>query len=164
MAGLADEMVFMDTSGSCDQTNACVTFIFAATKIGPLPIVVILHTSQSQEIYTHSFQCAKDYLEETCQKVFQPKIVMTDDSSAERNALRTVFPNSTLLLCIFHVNQALWRWLWQSDHEVIKEHRQSVMTKIRTVMYANTMQEAEITMYDLSKWRKLRKIKSLKNI
>lgn len=96
MAGLADEMVFMDTSGSCDQTNACVTFIFAATKIGALPAVVILHTSQSQENYTHSFQSAKDYLEETCQKVFQPKIVMTDDSSAERNALRTVSPNSRL--------------------------------------------------------------------
>lgn len=161
MAGLADEMVFMDTSGSCDQTNACVTFIFAATKIGALPIVVILHTSQSQENYTHSFQCAKDYLEETCQKVFQPKIVMTDDSSAERNALRTVFPNSRLLLCIFHVNQALWRWLWQSEHEVIKEDRQSVMKKFRTVMYANTMQEAEIRMYDLSNEEKVKKNKKL---
>lgn len=32
MAGLADEMVFIDTSGSCDQTNACVTFYICSFK------------------------------------------------------------------------------------------------------------------------------------
>lgn len=46
---MAGEMVFMDTNGSCDQTNTCVTFIFAATKIGALPIVVIL---DKRKLYT----------------------------------------------------------------------------------------------------------------
>lgn len=36
MASLVDEMVYIYTSGPCDQLNACVTFIFAATKIGAL--------------------------------------------------------------------------------------------------------------------------------
>ncbi|KAJ2952467.1 hypothetical protein O0L34_g6778 [Tuta absoluta] len=161
MAGLGDEMVFIDTSGSCDQTNTCVTFIFAATKIGALPIVVILHTSQSEKNYTHCFQSAKKCLEETCQKVFEPKIAMTDDSSAERNALRTVFPNTRLLLCIFHVNQALWRWLWQSEHDVSKEDRQSVMKKFRIVMYADTMQEAEMRTSELLNEEKVKTNKKL---
>lgn len=52
--GLVDEMVFIDTSGSCDQTNACVTFLFAATKIGALPVVVILHTSQLHKCFPNS--------------------------------------------------------------------------------------------------------------
>ncbi|KFM83160.1 hypothetical protein X975_10119, partial [Stegodyphus mimosarum] len=28
------DIVFVNTSGSCDQTNTCVTFMFTATKIG----------------------------------------------------------------------------------------------------------------------------------
>ena len=149
MAGLADEMVFIDTSGSCDQTNTCLTFVFAGTKIGALPIAIILHTSQSQENYVHVFQSLKCFLTQVCDKEFQPAVIMTDDSKAERNALREVFPTSWLLLCIFHVNQALWRWLWQSDHGISKEDRQPIMKMFRKVMFADTIREAEINMSDL---------------
>lgn len=96
VAELADEMIFIDSSGSCDQTNTCVTFIFVAINV--LPLTVILHTSQSQNNYTIAFQTAKTFLEKTCNKTFQPVLIMTDDSSAERNALRKVLPNSRLLL------------------------------------------------------------------
>lgn len=47
--GLADEIVFIDTSGSCDQSNTCVTFIFAASHIGALPVAIILHANQTEE-------------------------------------------------------------------------------------------------------------------
>ena len=33
----------------------------------------------------------------------EPEIVMTDDSSTEREALSKVWPNARLLLCIFHI-------------------------------------------------------------
>ncbi|KAE9522119.1 hypothetical protein AGLY_017463 [Aphis glycines] len=36
-----------------------------------------------------------------------------------RNSLREAFPQSTLLLCIFH---AAWRYFWDSHHEPQKEH------------------------------------------
>ena len=40
-----------------------------------------------------------------------PLIAMTDDSSAERNAFRSVWPNSRLLLCTgFHFLQRKWTY------------------------------------------------------
>jgi len=60
---------------------------------------------------------------------------MTDDSSAERQALKAAFPASTLQLCAFHVCQALWRWLWESKHQIEKSERQAKMLKFRTVLF-----------------------------
>jgi len=44
-----------------------------------------------------------------------PTITMTDDSAAEREAIAKVWPLTHLLLCQFHVNQAVWRWLQQGN-------------------------------------------------
>lgn len=38
-------------------------------------------------------------------KTLAPKIFMTDDGRAEKNALKSVWPDSVQLLCIFHVLQ-----------------------------------------------------------
>ena len=46
---------------------------------------------------------------------------MTDDSEAERNAFHAVWPESELLLCRFHLSQAVWRWLVKRNHNVEKE-------------------------------------------
>lgn len=43
---------------------------------------------------------------------------MTDDSSAEKNALKSVWPESMQLLCHFHVAQAEWRWLFSHTEDV----------------------------------------------
>ena len=37
----------------------------------------------------------------------QPKILMTDDSLAEKNAMKKAWPESKQLLCVFHVLQIL---------------------------------------------------------
>lgn len=37
----------------------------------------------------------------------EPLIIMTDDSKAERNALKSVFSTSTLFLYMFHILQAM---------------------------------------------------------
>lgn len=40
-----------------------------------------------------------------------PVVLMTDKAKPEKNSLKTVYPDSTQLLCDFHVGQAEWRWL-----------------------------------------------------
>ena len=54
---------------------------------------------------------------------------MTDDCRAERSALKNVWPESTLLLCQFHILQALWRWL-QSDSET-KSAKQRIINNFK---------------------------------
>lgn len=50
-----------------------------------------------------------------------PKMFLTDDSDAEREALSCIFPNARVLFCAFHILQALWRWLLDKKHDVHKD-------------------------------------------
>ena len=52
---------------------------------------------------------------------------MTDYCEAEISALKTVFPDSQLLLCAFHREQAWERW--SKDGENSKAHFLSLMVK-----------------------------------
>ena len=135
-------MVFIDLSGSCDQTSTCVTFMFTANKIGAMPLACVLHTEQTEANYTLAFLAVKQAFEST-KKKFKPKVIMTDDSPAERNALKAVFPSAHLLLCILHICQAVWRWLWQREHKVEKNDRNIIMKLFRDILFSTTPEEAE---------------------
>lgn len=64
---------------------------------------------------------------------------MTDDCSAERSALQDIFPEARLLLCTFHVCQALWRWLWDKEHNIDKADRPNIMGNFQKVLYGESM-------------------------
>jgi len=71
------------------------------------------------------------------------KIFMTDNSSAEINALNHNWPNSKNLLCVFHVLQGVWRWLWESKNKIPKEKRKYILKSFQKVLYADTITKAE---------------------
>lgn len=66
---------------------------------------------------------------------------MTDDSTAERNALQESFPQSVLLLCIFHVLQAAWRYLWDSNHGILLKHRPTLFCGIKDMVYSKILDD-----------------------
>ena len=137
------EIVFVDSSGSCDQTSSCVTFLFTASKIGALPLACILHPEQTEANYTLVFSMLKEALGiEGFGGFGYPLVLMTDDSKAERNALKIVFGNSTLLLCTFHLCQAFWRWLWDNTHEILKKDKAYIMRQFQKILYAHSEAEA----------------------
>ena len=70
-----------------------------------------------------------------------PVLFMTDDADAEINALRAVWPDAKLLLCVWHVLNAVWRWLWDGTHQIKKEDRPHLLKKFRSIVYAKS--EAE---------------------
>ena len=72
--------------------------------------------------------------------------IMTDDAAAMKIALASVWPGTPQLLCLFHVLQALWRWLWDPNHRVPKEERKSLMNDLKRVMYSTSMIEADSNM------------------
>jgi MULE transposase domain len=66
---------------------------------GAIPVCVLLHKEQSEATYLKCFHLARRVTN------INPAIFMTDDSTAERNALRSVFPAAKLFLCLFHRSQ-----------------------------------------------------------
>lgn len=141
----SNEVVFVDSSGSCDQGGSSVTFIFGASKIGGVPLGCIIHNFQTEDAYELCFKQFRDLIgtDGFYGKEF-PAVFMTDDSAAERNALNKVFPHSVLLLCTFHVMQAVWRWLWDSSHNIDKDHRRVLMLLFREVLYAQNEIDCEL--------------------
>lgn len=138
-----EDMFFIDTTSSCDQSNTSITFVFASSKIGALPVACAFHTSQDEANYTLVFSMIKEAFEKKFnEKKMNPAVIMTDDSAAERNALKTIFPDSRLLLCCFHVAQAFWRWLSSSMHGIDITKRQSIMVRFSELMFSKTDNEA----------------------
>ncbi|KAH9366838.1 hypothetical protein HPB48_022772 [Haemaphysalis longicornis] len=117
--GTAKEMVFLDSTASCDETQSTVTVVLTATPVGAMPLAVLLHSSQSTESYKAAFDLLKQSYPLCFGGVPAPQCFMTDNSAAERAALEATWPEATRLLCHFHVAQAEWRWLQASRNQIM---------------------------------------------
>jgi len=67
----ADEIVFIDSSSSCDVTQSTVTMVLVASKAGAIPLAVLLHEGQSAE----SYQAAFAMLQQHCPDCFNGRQV-----------------------------------------------------------------------------------------
>ena len=61
---------------------------------------------------------------------------MTDDAASEGNAILNKWPAVVLLLCVFHLLQAYWRWLWNADNKIAKMDRPTLFNLFQLVVYA----------------------------
>ncbi|CAH1996990.1 unnamed protein product [Acanthoscelides obtectus] len=66
--------------------------------VGAVPLAILIKKGQSEEDYRCEFTLLKSSLENSFGGLGYPKIFITDDSDAERNALKYVWPNSKTLL------------------------------------------------------------------
>jgi len=139
--------LFIDTSSSCDQLNTALTLVLVDTKAGAVPIGVCLHDSQSEASYKTVFT----QLKESWLSIATVPIenFMTDDSSAIKNALAVVWPDVRQLLCLFHVPQAVWRWLWDGSHGINKADRKVLMQEFQAIMRETSAEDAERKLHDL---------------
>ena len=136
-------LCFIDSTASCDANNHSVTFMLTTSAAGAVPLAVIITAGQSQADYEAGFKLLREHNANLFGGASQPHVFMTDDSDAERGALNAVWPGSQLRLCLFHVPQANWRWLWDTKNAIKKEHRPTLMGEFRTIMMATTEAEAE---------------------
>jgi len=138
------EILFIDASGNVDRYG-CKIFLINSCA-GGLPVGSLILTSESTSIISRGLKLWTDLLSPSAlggRNKRGPKVFMTDDSKAERNALNEIFPEAILLLCIFHVLQATWRYLWVSNHGIILQHRQILYNEIKNMMYSKSNEELE---------------------
>jgi len=143
----AAEVAFVDSTASCDADNHVITFLLVTSSYGAVPAGVVITSGQSQQDYLSGFTAINRLLSDSgFGRQGHPDVFITDDSSAERSALESVWPSAVQKLCHFHVLQAVWRWLWNAAHNIQKEDRQPLMQKFRSILYATTEVEAD-TLY-----------------
>ena len=102
----SSELVFLDSSGCMDTNNYRVFMLMTNCSAGGLPLGMFITTSESESALVTGLEQLKLVLPDDCfygRGSRGPMYVMTDDCTAERNALVKVYPESVSLLCQFHV-------------------------------------------------------------
>ena len=58
---VADEIVFIDSSCSCDTSHSTVTTVLVASKAGAIPVAILVHEGQSTESYEAAFKLLQQH-------------------------------------------------------------------------------------------------------
>lgn len=137
---LSKDIVFVDSTSSCDPENHCITFLLTPCTAGAAPLGVIICKGQSEASYSSGFHLIKQNEKNAFSGQGYPSLFLTDNINEEINALKIVWPQSRSLLCIFHVLQSVWRWL---KNNIKKEEHTFMMHASRKMLYAQTYEEAQ---------------------
>eukprot|EP00057_Strongylocentrotus_purpuratus_P017444 XP_011671918.1 PREDICTED: uncharacterized protein LOC105441952 [Strongylocentrotus purpuratus] len=140
------ELVFVDSSGGMDRYDCRIFLLLTHSVAGGLPVGCLITTSEAKETISSALQLYKEMLPSDAfygRGQRGPAVFMTDDCEAEQQSLKATFPEATCLLCIFHVLQAMWRYLWDAKHTIKREDRPHLLGIVKDVMYTSSEGELE---------------------
>lgn len=140
----AVEVVFIDSSETVDHDGHRIFLLLTHNESGGVPLGVLITSSESRETVTKALQMLKTLIgdEAFYNSKNGPSIFMTDDKKTERSSLHSVWPDASLLLCHFHILQAVWRWLQKGKNAILKADRISLYRSFKDIIYAPTESEA----------------------
>ena len=141
------ELVFVDASGGVDRHHCRIFLLLTHSAAGGLPLGCLITTSESKDVISSALELFKEVMPKNAfygRGTEGPQTFMTDDSTSERNAIGACFPKATLLLCVFHLLQANWRYLWEAKHAIRKEHRPHLLGLVKSMVYASNSDELQV--------------------
>ena len=136
----AREMIFCDST-SCLEKYNCSQFIFSTSSpCRGLLLGVAITSDEKESTIKKALQLLLKVLPEGSFYGSKngPKVVMTDDSNTEREAISQTWPNAHLLLCVFHFLQSHWTWLYEGKNKIKNEHRAILIGKVKELVYSKT--------------------------
>ncbi len=101
----AGEMIFCESTSTLDRFNTSMFVLSTSHSAGGLPLGVVITSDEQEETIQQGLELLKDVLPagSFCGRGKEgPMITMTDDSSAERNALHTacMASHTPVALCL----------------------------------------------------------------
>ena len=130
---------FVDSACGCDQTDTSITSFLAPSEAGAIPIAIMLHDSQSTESYATGFNMIKSVWDKKSK--YEIACFVCDDSSSLHAALKITWPLVIILLCIFHVLQALWNWLFKAGNKIELQDRKLLINNFKNLVYAENIND-----------------------
>ncbi|XP_014775784.1 uncharacterized protein LOC106873077 [Octopus bimaculoides] len=138
------ELVFIDASGNMNRQGCRVFLLLTHSCAGGLPLGVLITTSESTETITEALKLYNSLLDNSAYFgrgwKSGPEIFLTDDSPSESQSLHAVYPDATLLHCVFHILQAFWRFLLEAKNAVRKEDRPHLFSLLKDMIYCDTIE------------------------
>lgn len=147
----ASEIVFMDSSGTVDRDGSRIFVLLTHSECGGLPLGLIVTTSECVNAIKSGFNILKELVGESIFGGHKegPKVFMTDDSISEQKAIYDIWPQSKRMLCVFHVLQAVFRWLSKTKNGIPKHQQTLIYKDFQNILYSKNIQEMTIN-YNLA--------------
>ena len=118
---------------------------------GALPLGIIITSDEKTQTLIDALSLFKsslpDYAFFGSSSDIGPKVIMTDNCLELRDSLHHTWPHATLTLCIFHILQQIWRWLYDKNHGINLADRPHMILLVKCVMYASN-EDDMIANYD----------------
>ncbi|XP_038076394.1 uncharacterized protein LOC119744514 [Patiria miniata] len=140
------ELVFVDASAGIEKYDCRLFMILTHSVAGGLPLGCLITTSESREAIVAALKLYKQLIPDDGfygRGDQGPVVFLTDDSDGERQGLQEVFPNSSTILCVFHLLQATWRFLWEGKNSICEEDRPHLLDLVKGMVYADTAEHLE---------------------
>ena len=138
--------MFVDASGGMDRYDCRVFRLLTHSTAGGLPLGCVITTSESREAITLGLSLYNTITPPNAFFVRGSKgseVFLRDDSESERQSLHDGYPNAVLVLCIFHLLQAAWQFIWEGRNIVKKDDRPHLLSLLKTLVYASSSDELE---------------------
>lgn len=141
-------MSFPDSSSNMEELNLRVFLVVTHSVAGALPLGILIVSEERTSTLVQGFTFLKNCMGEGAfydRKDIGPMVIMTDNCSELRDALRIVWPESRLLLCIFHLMQQIWRRFHEKKNGIHKDHRPEILALLKAIVYASNEDVSEKT-------------------
>ena len=141
----SSELVFMDATSSLDRFSCPTYIISTGSAAGAVPLGVFVLSNETTSTITKGLNLLKSVLpshaffNKGCE--IGPDLFITDELASQREALRIVWPNARLLLCLFHYLQRWWKWLWEGKQGIDKDDRKDIMQFVRKLVYTKEIKD-----------------------
>ena len=141
------EQVFIDGTSNLEELHLHLFLLRTHSPAGGLPLGVIITSDEMQATLEMAFSLSKDCLPENSfygrGKDLGPISFLSDNNDEERKALNAVWPDSVRLLCVFHLLQAIWRWLMDKQNGISSADRPEVIKELRHIVHAESQESLE---------------------
>ena len=127
-----------------EELNLRVFLVVTHSVAGALPLGILIVSDERTSTLVQGFTFLKNCMGVGAfydRKDRGPMVIMTDNCSELRDALRIVWPESRLLLCIFHLMQQIWRWLHEKKNNIHKDHRPEILKLVKAIVYASNEED-----------------------
>ena len=140
------EMIFCDSTSCLEKYNCSLFILSTSSPAGGLPLAVAITSDEKQDTIQRAMQMIKEVVPVNAFYGNQDgaSVIMTDDSIAERNALKNVWPGATLLVCIFHFLQSCWTRLYDGKNKISHHHRKELITQVKEMLYAKSASQLQL--------------------
>ena len=143
MVNNSGELIFIDSSSNMDEFNLRVFVIVTHSNAGSLPLGLVITSDETTSTLTQAFEMFKNSLPiNAFSGKGVPHIIMTDNCKELRDALRKVWPMCILLLCIFHMLQQVWKWLFLTKNGIRNSERAEIILMFKKIIYENEVEGA----------------------